>query len=120
MSAERNFQKLRLGVVTPMANEAETAIKFVRQVLDNTSSIPQTTLFVVLDKVSKDETRALLEDYAAHEPQLHVVWLRRTNAWLMPMCEVIVKPYPTVAIGYWKSTRDSATLLTRFRRSSIA
>ncbi len=74
MSAERNFQKLRLGVVTPMANEAETAIKFVRQVLDNTSSIPQTTLFVVLDKVSKDETRALLEDYAAHEPQLHVVW----------------------------------------------
>jgi dolichol-phosphate mannosyltransferase len=74
MPVERNLEALHLGVVTPMANEANTAVEFVRQVLDNCRSVPHTSLFVVIDKMSTDATRTVLEEYSAREPRLRVVW----------------------------------------------
>lgn len=74
MPIERNPARLHLGVVTPMANEADTAIQFVKEVLQNCRMVPRTTVFVVLDHVSKDGTRDLLEEYARQESRLQVVW----------------------------------------------
>ena len=74
MPLERNPGRFYLGVVTPMANEADTAIRFVDEVLANCRTVPRTTVFVVLDNVSKDGTRGLLEQYARTEPRLQVVW----------------------------------------------
>lgn len=74
MPVERNLEKLHLGVITPMANEASTAMEFVQRVLDNCRSVPHTDLFVVVDRVSTDGTRAVLEKYSQREPRLRVVW----------------------------------------------
>jgi len=57
-----------------MANEGEDGLRFVREVLRYCEPIGQTTLFVVLDRVTKDNTRELLEAYAVGEPRLRVVW----------------------------------------------
>lgn len=74
MPVERRSDRFYLGVVTPMANEEDTAVPFVQQVLENCRTVPRTTVFVVLDRVSRDGTRGLLEQYARREPRLRVVW----------------------------------------------
>ncbi len=74
MPIERDLGRVYLGVVTPMANEADTAIPFVQQVLEHCQTVSRATVFVVLDKVSTDGTRDLLEQYARLEPRLQVVW----------------------------------------------
>ena len=75
-SAELVTSSVRLAVVTPMANEAATAVDFVDEVLAACKRVPlaSVTLFVVLDNVSRDGTRALLETHAAECPELQVVW----------------------------------------------
>lgn len=67
---------MHLGVVTPMANEAATAVAFVDRVLAACASFrfAAVTLYVVLDSISRDETRALLEAHAVERPELNVVW----------------------------------------------
>ena len=54
---------LRLGIVTPMANEKTTALEVVDRVLAACTgfSFGSVTLFVILDNVSRDGTRSLLE-----------------------------------------------------------
>lgn len=73
---ETPFASLHLGIVTPMANECQSAIRFVKQVLAQTAKHPfqKVTLYTVLDNVSTDDTRELLEAYALIEPQLQVVF----------------------------------------------
>jgi dolichol-phosphate mannosyltransferase len=70
------FPHVRLGVVTPMANEAATAVAFVDAVLAACREFPLASLdmFVVLDGASRDATRALLEASAGQCPELAVVW----------------------------------------------
>ncbi len=67
---------LRLGVVTPMANEEQTAVEFVDRVLSAcaTFSFASVRLFVVLDNVSRDATRGLLEAHSRERPELQVIW----------------------------------------------
>ena len=67
---------MHLGVVTPMANEAATAVAFVDRVLAACAGFPlaAVTLFVIVDSVSRDETRALLDAHAVECPDLRVVW----------------------------------------------
>jgi dolichol-phosphate mannosyltransferase len=79
-SASR-FADLRLGVVCPMANEAATAVRFVDAVLDECAvhGFDSVTLFVVLDNVSRDDTRELLEAHEAHRADLRVVWAPETQ-----------------------------------------
>jgi dolichol-phosphate mannosyltransferase len=67
---------VRLGVVCPMANESETAVAFVNAVLAqcDSSGFKSVTFFAVLDRVTKDNTRELLEKLEETEARLRVVW----------------------------------------------
>jgi len=75
-----SFAALRLGVVCPMANEAGTAVEFVDAVLDECSRYPfrSVALFVVVDRVSRDDTRLLLERHRLVHPELRVIWAPET------------------------------------------
>jgi dolichol-phosphate mannosyltransferase len=79
--AERTFREVRLGIVCPMANEASTAVAFVDAVLEECDAYPfaSVVLFVVVDTVSHDDTRALLEAHRSRQPQLRVVWAPETR-----------------------------------------
>lgn len=67
---------IAFGVVCPMANEAETAVAFVEEILAacEDHGFKSVDFFVVLDKASKDHTRELLQQLAITRPALHVVW----------------------------------------------
>lgn len=57
-----------------MANEAGSAVEFVRQVLDYCGDFRKVDFFVVLDRVSQDNTLDLLKDYAGEDDRLTPVW----------------------------------------------
>ncbi len=67
---------LRLGVVCPMANEERSAVRFAEAVLDECTEagFGEIAMFAILDTVSRDTTRAQLEEYARRRPELQVVW----------------------------------------------
>jgi dolichol-phosphate mannosyltransferase len=65
---------IRLGIVTPMANEADSAERFVREVLAQCEGFASVRMFVILDGATRDNTRELLEAYARSERRLAVVW----------------------------------------------
>ncbi len=68
--------KLRLGIVTPMANELSTAHRFVEEVLQEASkhSFSEISLFTVFDQVCTDGTLEMLRNHALSEPKLKVVF----------------------------------------------
>lgn len=57
-----------------MANEGEEGLRFVRAVLDKCGDLGKVTFYAVLDRVTKDNTRELLEEYSTIDPRLIVVW----------------------------------------------
>jgi dolichol-phosphate mannosyltransferase len=65
-----------LGVVCPMANEATNAVSFVEEVLDTCEShdFAKVSFIAVLDNVSKDNTRELLNELSQRRRNLKVVW----------------------------------------------
>ncbi|MFQ5958142.1 MAG: glycosyltransferase [Alphaproteobacteria bacterium] len=65
---------VRLGIVCPMANEADNAVAFVRQVLERCDGFRSVVFFCVFDNVCTDGTRDLMRAFAAHEPRVRVVW----------------------------------------------
>jgi dolichol-phosphate mannosyltransferase len=76
VSVEPVTSGVRLGVVCPMANERDTAERFVREVLAacHPFRFKSLTFFAVLDRVSRDGTLDLLRNLEAAVPQLRVVW----------------------------------------------
>ena len=64
-----------------MANEASTAVRFVDAVLSECEGhgFDSVTLFVVLDNVSRDDTRGLLETHRTLRPELSVIWAPETR-----------------------------------------
>ncbi len=70
------FAEIKLGVVCPMANEEASAVRFVSEVLDECAprGFESVKFFAVLDRVSKDRTRELLEELRRERPELEVVW----------------------------------------------
>jgi len=70
------FSDIKLGIVCPMANEEDSAVRFVNAVLDECTprGFKSISFFVVLDRVCKDRTRELLEELAKERPELIVVW----------------------------------------------
>jgi dolichol-phosphate mannosyltransferase len=81
METEKNeegsrFSQIKLGVVCPMANEESSAVRFVGEVLDECAprGFASVKFFAVLDRVSKDRTRELLEELKRERPELEVVW----------------------------------------------
>ena len=67
---------VHLGVVCPMANEEANAVGFVEDVLAQCRArdFKSVTFFVVLDRVSKDRTRELIDQQACQQPLLKVIW----------------------------------------------
>ena len=65
-----------LGIVCPMANERETAVRFITSLLRqcDAQDVAPVTLFVVIDRKSTDGTRDLLEALRQREPRLCIVW----------------------------------------------
>lgn len=57
-----------------MANESGSAVEFVGQVLDRCEGFRSVELFVVLDRVSKDNTLDLLRSYSRTDSRLKPVW----------------------------------------------
>ncbi|HEX8845860.1 MAG TPA: glycosyltransferase [Pyrinomonadaceae bacterium] len=81
MSLERSagrskFSEIKLGIVCPMANEEKSAVRFVKEVLNHCLpyGFKSVRFFVVLDRVSKDRTRELLEELKQERPELEIVW----------------------------------------------
>lgn len=70
------FSGLKLGIVCPMANEEQSAVRFVNEVLDQctTYGFASVTFFAILDRVSRDRTRELLSELEKDCPQLKTVW----------------------------------------------
>lgn len=66
--------QIHLGIVCPMANEEETAVQFVRDVLQYCQDFPHVSFFAVLDCASRDRTLSLLQALARQDNRLNVVW----------------------------------------------
>jgi dolichol-phosphate mannosyltransferase len=61
-----------LGVVIPLANEEDTIEELLDRLLPHLESDDR--VFCVLDNVSKDGTRAILEARSAADPRIALVW----------------------------------------------
>jgi dolichol-phosphate mannosyltransferase len=70
------LSNIKLGIVCPMANEETSAVRFVNAVLEQCASrgFKSIVFFAVLDRVSRDRTRELLDELKREKPQLEVVW----------------------------------------------
>jgi len=64
----------RLAIVSPMANERDSAVPFVQGMLSLDLPFAEVRFLAILDRASTDGTRELLERLAASEPRLRVVW----------------------------------------------
>jgi len=67
-------EQVRLGIVCPMANEGDDAVRFARAVLDECVGFRNVAFFAVFDHVTKDNSLELMRSFAATEPRLSVVW----------------------------------------------
>ena len=67
-------ETVSLGIVCPMANEAKSAPRLIAQVLEATREFAAVRFYAVVDHVSRDNTRGALEQFAASEPRLEVIW----------------------------------------------
>jgi dolichol-phosphate mannosyltransferase len=63
-----------LGIVCPIANEGENAVRFSRAVLEQCQGFRKVAFFAVLDRASKDNSLELMRQFAQAEPRLTVVW----------------------------------------------
>ena len=68
------FSETSLGIVCPMANERENAIKFINAVLEQCKGFKTVIFFAVFDKACKDGTFDLLTELQDKPPQLQLVW----------------------------------------------
>jgi dolichol-phosphate mannosyltransferase len=68
------FSEISLGIVCPMANERENALKFINAVLEQCKGFKSVIFFAVFDKACKDGTFDLLTELQDKPPQLQLVW----------------------------------------------
>lgn len=66
--------EIRLGIVTPMANEGAQAVRFVQEMLRHCAGFRDVLFFAVLDQATNDNSPELLRDFARAEPRLRVIW----------------------------------------------
>ncbi len=78
---DRRSRDIRLGVVCPMANEEQTAVRFIEAVLTYCQSygFKSVEMFVVLDRACKDRTLAFLTTQAQEQLALRVIWAPENN-----------------------------------------
>ncbi len=65
---------VNLGIVCPMANEGDEAVRFCQAVLAQTSDFQKVTFFAVFDRANKDESLDQMRELERTEPRLRVVW----------------------------------------------
>jgi dolichol-phosphate mannosyltransferase len=63
-----------LGIVCPMANEADRAVAFCKAVLEQCPGFKRVTFFAVFDRANRDSSLDLMRALERTEPRLHVVW----------------------------------------------
>ena len=66
--------EIRLGIVTPMADEGAQAVRFVAEMLRHCGGFREVLFFAVLDQATNDNSLELLRDFARTEPRLRVIW----------------------------------------------
>ncbi len=66
--------EINLGIVCPMANERQTAEKFVCTVLEKCRGFKSLRFFAIFDKACKDGTFELLNNLQDKLPELSVIW----------------------------------------------
>ncbi|MEQ8464871.1 glycosyltransferase [Coleofasciculus sp. E1-EBD-02] len=71
---DSSIAKLNLGIVCPMANEADLAMTFVKKTLGQCEGFASVTFFAVIDCASTDDTLDILLILAESESRLNVVW----------------------------------------------
>lgn len=76
---DKHLEAIHLGVVCPMANEIDTARRFVAAALEHCAAAGRVTFFVVLDRVSRDGTRELMDLLAREDSRIKVVWAPRNQ-----------------------------------------
>src|SRR5690349_4916207 len=74
MQPGRAAYNAHLAIVCPMANEADTAVRFVEKVFEACEPVRCVTFVAVVDGASRDNTVELLRRHAEKEPRLVVVW----------------------------------------------
>lgn len=68
------FSDINLGIVTPMANELDTAKDLVKAVLAQCDGFKSVKYFTVLDKACKDGTIDILKSWSDKPAELQVIW----------------------------------------------
>ncbi len=71
-SLKRNA--VHLGIVCPMANEGDKAVRFCQAVLQQTSGFQKAVFFAVFDRANKDESLDQMRALEQTEPRLRVIW----------------------------------------------
>lgn len=65
---------IHLAVACPMANEGSEGVRFVSEVLQACEPLGKTTVFVILDTATTDNSLELLREYGRTEPRLQVIY----------------------------------------------
>jgi dolichol-phosphate mannosyltransferase len=65
---------ISLAVVTPMANERDSAVEFLRELIAHVSCFRRFEVFVIFDRASTDGTIDLVRAYAREQPAVRVIW----------------------------------------------
>lgn len=65
---------IRLGIVCPMANEGDEAVRFCNAVLSECSAFAAVYFFAIFDSVTKDSSCQQMRALEQTEPRLRVVW----------------------------------------------
>ncbi|MHC4271659.1 MAG: glycosyltransferase, partial [Planctomycetota bacterium] len=70
----REFFDINLGVVCPMANESQTAQKFINEVIEHCKNFKSVSFFAILDNKSSDGTYELLKGWEQRPSELKLIW----------------------------------------------
>lgn len=76
-----SMSHVRLGVVCPMANEETSAVAFINDTIAQcrTRDVKSVTFFAVIDLVSGDRTRELVDEHVRQQTLLRVIWAPETT-----------------------------------------
>ena len=73
---DKSLAQIYLGIIIPMANESETAIIFVRDVLNicHRYNFKSIKIFTILDSVSTDGTLAIMQSFSKYNSEVNVIF----------------------------------------------
>jgi len=69
-----SYNQINWAVTVPMANEEADFAPFVTALQECMDTIGSGTVYLVVDKVSRDRTRELCDALAARDPRFHSIW----------------------------------------------